>query len=162
MTCSCRSKKKLVEKSSELVKTELAIAEVAIETTDIDLKTKGASVSEVFSVSKNDVLELTQADPDKSITITNANGDKMSIKGANVKISKKESSTVAKDSSHLEAELNAINAKNKTKNLQLEASSKKDKRNTDVDIKSTSTWLWLLLIVAVVCFLVYKYRFRFF
>jgi transcriptional regulator with PAS, ATPase and Fis domain len=155
---SCRSKKKIVEKSSELVKRDLVTSSLEIETTDFKIKTETRKASETFTVSKNDVLELIQADPNKSITITNANGQTMSIKGANVKISNTAKTSIARDS--LNNEITSTGNKTKTtkENTSLNESIKKKKRNTDSDVKTTSTWFWLLLIIIALSYVAYRYK----
>src|SRR5690606_4052490 len=85
--CSCGSKKKLVEK--EKVKTEQtsSLHESTIKETKKD--SSGTKTETKVSITDESTIELTQADPNKEITLIDENGKETKIKGANAVISKR-------------------------------------------------------------------------
>jgi ATP-dependent Zn protease len=154
---SCASKKKITERSNEKTKREEVSSVSSITKNAIKTETSKIKTSEVYLVSKNDILELTQADPEKSITITNANGQSMSIKGANVTITKNENAGKIKDSINSKTLKTDSSSLKRLENKDISESASKKKRSSDVDVKRTSTWLWIILIIAVVAFIGYRY-----
>ena len=80
---SCRSKKKIVER--EAIKTEVAVNEIT--KTDVLIDSSATTSTETIKTDFTNTIALTQADPEKTVTIEDDKGNKLTITGANVVIS---------------------------------------------------------------------------
>src|SRR5690606_41214600 len=85
--CSCGSKKKLVEKEKVKIETSTAISQTEIKATKKD--SSGTKTETKGSITDESTIELTQADPDKEITLIDSEGRQTKIKGANAVIWKR-------------------------------------------------------------------------
>ena len=154
---ACRSKKKIVERTNQ--KIEHALQEQ--KETSAEIKTqKDSSVnikSETITIAKTDEIDLTQADPFKTIIIEDQDGKKLIITGANVSIKSKEKSEIKTDtiasSTTLDQTEKATTSEKKNESTTID----KKTRSTNAEITGTATWLWILLIILIVLFLVYLY-----
>ena len=110
-----------------------------------------------FSVSEDNVVQLTQADPNKEITLIDSRGRETKIKGANAIIStrKEEKKEDVKET----VVLNKV--ENEKKDIKAEQSKKENiqtnKRNSDAEIKRGFPW-WILILIGVVYLIVSYFR----
>lgn len=155
---SCKSKQKIVERNKQLKEVITSVIEIKVTDKVVDSITD--VISETFIIKENDVLELTQADPNKVIIITDSNNQTLVIKGANAVI--KKSKEVIKERDSISVKVSTKEKITEKKDSKTEESSKKTSRNTDTKITGTSTWLWVGLIIGIIIFLVLKYRPKFF
>lgn len=155
---ACKSKEKVIDRSVEKTTSEVALNVDTVEAKDIRSEALLVDTSETIKVLENKSLELVQADPEKEISITQPDGQTLTVKGANVKIVDTKSKETKRDSSN--TKLSNIDKSNKAvkKDSIANTSSNKKKRTSNSDVKTTSTWLWVLLIITAVVFFYYKLK----
>ena len=142
---SCGSKKKLVEKEKVKIETSTAISQTEIKESKKD--SSGTKTETKVSITDQNTIELTQADPDKEITLIDSEGRQTKIKGANAVISKRKevAKVEMKDSVSL-----VVNEINET-DLKIETETKQESQTLkkDLAVKRGFPW-WILIIIAVV------------
>lgn len=146
---SCKTKHKVT--SREAVKQQTKSNQTANVLKENNVVSNiGTKISNTtFKIDSESIIKLTQANPESSITIENEKGEKLKVTGANVDISKKESTETKDDEI---AVLGSSVDKSKTTqntNTASETKTQTNKRDSDSDVKTTSTWLWISLIVIV-------------
>jgi len=130
----CKTKHKVIQRSKEIVK--------EVVKKDVKKDSSAVFVIEEIKVKKDESIELTQADPDKTITITDEKGKTLIIKGANAIIKKSVKKEKKKDS---------IAVKVVTKdNTVIKTDTKTISRDTDTVTTGISTWIWIIIITALV------------
>src|SRR5690606_29920142 len=151
--CSCGSKKKLVEKEKIKIETSQTISqEVKTETK----KDSSAIKTETkVSITDESTIELTQADPNKEITLIDENGKETKIKGANAVISKR----VEKVEVESKDSVSLISNETIQTDLKIETETKQESQTLkkDLAIKRGFPW-WIIIIVGVVYLVVSYFR----
>lgn len=146
---SCKTKHKVIEREK--------VKETTFKTQDIkELKQKDISIksdvkitSDIVKITENTEIELTQADANKEITITDALGNQTKIKGANISF-KKTQTTEQKKDSLIDKSLTTDKKSSITDAKNTENATKDNvNRVAESDVKTTSTWLWVLFILII-------------
>ena len=153
---ACGSKKKTITQTK--TKTEAKIQEKKDQQTNI-LETQKDTLSskEVIefnevSLNQNSTLNLTQADPKKTITVKTPTGN-FEIKGANASI-KNESQTKKTNQTTTtnidrSNEFKLLDQSTEEKKVDINF-SQKDKRTQKFKDKKNQSWIWILLVIGVI------------
>jgi len=153
----CKAKKKTTEreKVKEEIVTEVKTKDVVSVTEKLDSTATGKT--ENFKVEVDEEIELTQADPDKVITIEDQDGNKLTITGADAKIKKTEKQETAIDTFSATISKRKDTVQETTTESATEINRERKSRKSDVDIKSFLGYWWILLIILVVGYLLYRW-----
>lgn len=147
---SCKSKKKLVEKEETAI--EVASNTKTVDSLSITKQIDSIvnSSSENIKVEENQEIELKQADENKTITIEDESGKKLTIKGADAIIRSKKVEETQKDT--LSAVKNSEEILDQVKGTEssLEVAKTSNKTTRKVDKKSFLGSWWILGLVAIV------------
>lgn len=150
---SCGSKKKLVEKEKVNIEQSTSISQEV--KTEIKKDSSGTKTETKVSITDESTIELTQADPNKEITLIDSEGKQTKIKGANAVISKrKETAKVeTKDSVSL------ISNEVVETDLNIETKTKQESQalKKDLAVKRGFPW-WILILIGVVYLVVSYFR----
>jgi hypothetical protein len=151
--CSCGSKKKLVEKEKVRIETSTSISQTDINETKKD--STGTKTETKVSITDESTIELTQADPNKEITLIDSQGRETKIKGANAVISKRKE--VAKV--EMKDSVSLISNEVAQTDLKIETNTKKESQTVkkDLAVKRGFPW-WIIIIVGVVYLVVSYFR----
>ena len=150
---SCGSKKKIVEKEKVKIETSTAISQTEIKETKKD--SSGTKTETKVSITDESTIELTQADPNKEITLIDENGKETKIKGANAVISKR------KEMAKVESKDSVVLISNEVAqtDLKIETETKQESQTLkkDLAVKRGFPW-WIIIIVGVVYLVVSYFR----
>jgi len=155
---SCKSKKKITERE----KTEEVVTTVekgnTLTANDVVKETVFVNTLEELFFSKNDKIELTQADSKKTIVLTDHRGQITTITGANAIISNEEKKET-REANGL-ASVTEVDKTVNTKNVQKKEASKKatSSRTSDSEVSGISPIIGLGVGIAIVIILVLLYR----
>lgn len=142
---SCGSKKKIVEKEKVKIEETSNISLNEINETKKD--STGTKTETKVSITDESTIELIQADPNKEITLTDANGKQTKIKGANAVLSKRKEKVKVETKDSVSLISNEV----VQTDLKIETESKQESQNIkkDLAVKRGFPW-WILIIVGVV------------
>ncbi|WP_228853236.1 hypothetical protein [Aegicerativicinus sediminis] len=139
----CRTKQKYTERGryKETIDTELKSE--TVKTSKKTAEIKKVETSEVLELTKNSILKLTQADPDKSITVTDHTGKSITIHGANAEIHNSETNKKETDSTGTKE--NLFEEIGENTNLEHNQTSEVDEsfRNSNAKVKAPPTILMI-------------------
>lgn len=144
---SCKTKHKVIDREKVKENTSKQETEKEVKQTDIVFNNNIKTGSDIFKITDKTDVKLTQADPNKTITITDESGKKTIIQGANIIFKKTEIQETKKDSV-IDKSIKTDKKTTQTDiNLNENASKDNIKRTSESDVKTTSTWFWISLIV---------------
>lgn len=151
LAMGCGGKKKLVQKSE--FSTEVAKVERVNELTENNVKTdiSTSSKTETHSITENSDVSLTQADPDKEITLIDPQGRVTKIKGANAVISNRKETVTKKDTFRQKMSKNKL-----TKNIKKTQTDLKERaisKNKSISKEKQGKFPWWWIVIALVLYL---------
>jgi cytoskeletal protein RodZ len=148
---SCGGKKKLVQKSE--FSTEIAKVERVNELAEKNVKTNISTTqkTETHSITENSDVTLTQADPEKEITLIAPDGSVTKIKGANAVISSRKETITKKDT--FGQILSNIDKSKTTKNSETDLKEKTTRKNKSVSKEKQGKFPWWWIVIALVIYL---------
>jgi ATP-dependent Zn protease len=141
----CKTKHKITERKrvEKTEKTEAITKDNKINNITLD-KLLNTS-NNYIKVIDNNGIKLTQANESKIIVIDYGNGNKLTVKGADIYIFKNKTSETKKDTLTTKESFKDNSVQEKTNNSKTKTKSESQKRNSDSFVKTTSTWLWIFL-----------------
>lgn len=154
---SCKSKKKITERE----KTEEVVTKVekvnTVTVNDVLKETVAVNTLEELFLSKNDKIQLTQADPEKTITLTDHHGRTTTITGANATISQEEKKEEREATSTVNT--SEVDKTIWTENVQINESSKKktNSRTSDSETSGISSMIGLGIGIVVSLLLIWLF-----
>jgi hypothetical protein len=155
LATSCGGKKKAVQVSE--VSTEIAKVERVNEITEnhfVELN-KMVAKTETHSITENSDVSLTQADPDKEITLIDPQGRVTKIKGANAVISSLKESVSKIDT--FGQKISNIDKSKTTKNSETDLKEKTTSKNKSVSKEKQGKFHWWWIVIALVLYLAISY-----
>ena len=153
----CKTKHKIIEREKEITETKLEEKAIDKSINDIKIDSFAKKGSNHIITSDLKSIELTQADSDKTITLEDNKGFKMTIKGANAIIKESKESQTKKDSSEVKVFKSDKSETTNSSSTKEDSKSNIVQRKSDSDVETTSTWLWVLMIIGA-AILIFVYR----
>jgi hypothetical protein len=152
---SCGGKKKLVQSSE--YSTEIAKVERVNEITENHIVEFNNMVvkTETHSITENSDVTLTQADPDKEITLIAPDGSVTKIKGANAVISSRKETITKKDT--FGQILSKIELSKSEKKTETDLKEKTISKNKSVSKEKQGKFPWWWIVIALVLYLAISY-----
>ena len=148
---SCGSKKKLIEKEKIKIETSTAISQTEIKETKKD--SSGTKTETKVSITDESTIDLTQADPNKEITLIDSEGRQTKIKGANAVISKR----VEKVEVESKDSVSLISNETIQTDLKIETETKQESQTLKKDLAVKRGFPWWIIIIVGVAYLVVSY-----
>lgn len=153
----CKSKKKLTER--EAVKIEATTEVKETKKNDITIDSIATKKSETITVTEKKDIELTQADPDKVITLIDSNGKKTTIQGANAIIRDSKEIASIKDTTSIELSKSDKSKSDKSENTKIDIDT--NKRTSDSEVKGISPAIGFGIGIALIILLILIYLNRY-
>lgn len=137
----CKTKQKFVER--EAVKIERVQETKKDSTVQKDIKTDSIveKATNTIKITKNTDIELTQADPNKTIILEDSEGKQTKITGANAVIKTRSQLEQTKDTTSIALSKSDKSKTDKSETSKTNESIDTKKRSTETDITSTSTFV---------------------
>lgn len=149
----CKTKKKVIDRQKQSVEKHTNETVNEITNNDILLDSFAKTGSGYIITDNIKTIDLTQADINKTITIEDSKGFKLTIKGANAVIKNSIKKETKQDSS-----LTGLSKIDKSKIDKSETKRNQEKietvhRNSNSDVHTTSTWLWVGIGIGLLAFI---------
>lgn len=144
---SCKVKHKTVERQKESISLDKIEKVSKVENKDISIDSSFTLKSEHLKLSKNTSIKLTQANENKTITIEDETGKKLTITGADAFIENIESKEVKKDSSVANVLVNDNSKASINKKTTTDFNNNSTSRSTDSKSIGVPFWVWIILIL---------------
>jgi hypothetical protein len=155
LATSCGGKKKLVQKSE--FSTEIAKVERVneLEENSVVKDYLTTQKTKTHSITENSDVSLTQADPDKEITLIAPDGSVTKIKGANAVISSRKESVSKIDT--FGQKMSKIDKSKTAKNSETDLKEKTTSKNKSVSKEKQGKFPWWWIVIALVLYLAISY-----
>lgn len=148
---SCGSKKKLVEKGKVKTEQTSSLQESTIKESKKD--SSGTKTETKVSITDESTIELTQADPNKEITLIDSEGKETKIKGANAVISKRKEKVEVESKDSVQLLVN----ESLESLVKIETELKQESQTLKKDLAIERGFPWWILIIIVVLYGVVSY-----
>lgn len=155
MMGGCGSRKRTLETTEKSVETFKAEKSNELQEKNIVSESIAFGKSETITLTENQDIALTQADAEKEITLTDANGRVTKIKGANALISSRKETMSKKDT--FGQNLSKIDLSKTVKSDESTAQSTETEKAKAVAVDRKTGipwWLWIIAALALVAYLI--------
>lgn len=157
MVFSCRSKKKITDRSSEKTEKIVKLEEMDNSTLTVDAEIKASEVKNINVMTKDKVATFTQADPDKKISFKDEKGNVYEVTGADFTLEENEKLTSIIESLEKQLKISQQKISDLKRSKEFKEKSATDSLKINKETKGPPIWLWIwLIIIILIAFLLWR------